>query len=37
MNLEPLVWRVFGGRPDLKISDEFFFDPLADEELALWE
>lgn len=35
--LEPPVRRVFGGRPDLKIPDEFFFEPLADEELALWE
>ena len=35
--LEPPARRVFGGRPDLKIPDEFFFEPLADEELALWE
>ena len=35
--LEPPARRVFGSRPDLKIPDEFFFEPLADEELALWE
>lgn len=29
--------RVFGGRPDLRIPDGFFFDPLPDDELAQWE
>jgi len=29
--------RSFGVRPDLKVPDEFFFAPLAEDELESWE
>jgi len=34
---EPKQPRKFGGYMDLKIPDSFFFDPLPEEELLLWE
>ncbi|WP_103061605.1 type II toxin-antitoxin system Phd/YefM family antitoxin [Actinomyces qiguomingii] len=29
--------RTFGARPDLKVPDEFFFEPLPEDELEAWE
>lgn len=35
--IEALPPRIFGFAPWLKLPDSFFFDPLPEEELRLWE